>query len=467
MATQNYRSERTAELPTADEVLADQAASHWLKTALQSAMERDPTDAANDADILARIVECRCDAIVSDEPLQAPEGMNDDDAVDQYIRVEWLRSLRLAPRNSLVERVDQLTSENSALQLRSLSLMQQLQCLARELGMSDEEVQGSSGKASAKVVNLLEVLLPLAIETLRNHYLVDQSLARHAPAAAAALLAERRYHSRHSTSTWPASARTQHTRNFLVSAMEEGGVRPPASSDLPMWASAMESHSYDDFEVSARRTMAVDDGKEAARLGSIAGYAEHRGSARPQNPYAEGTFSHVVWKNAERRAAIRWDSDKWNADMQARQVAWLAKPPMLVKLEIVHTDPPAEEESNLPSHFFPGCSNGFVIFRVVEGTPDQEQIAAVVNGIEEDGHFSSYNPSTRTGNYSVIDGTSLLKVGEIITRWTRPPTEKQGEPKPASSHAGATIQSIPASQPSRVGLFHRLIAKFSFPNKDS
>jgi len=43
-----------------EEILADPAASLWLITALRSALSRDPVDAANDADILARILERRC-----------------------------------------------------------------------------------------------------------------------------------------------------------------------------------------------------------------------------------------------------------------------------------------------------------------------------------------------------------------------------------------------------------------------
>jgi len=38
---------------TAQDILADQAASTWLRSALQSALERDPVDALNDALVLA------------------------------------------------------------------------------------------------------------------------------------------------------------------------------------------------------------------------------------------------------------------------------------------------------------------------------------------------------------------------------------------------------------------------------
>ena len=46
-------SARAAASPTAQDVLADQAASVWLRSALQSALERDPVDALNDALVLA------------------------------------------------------------------------------------------------------------------------------------------------------------------------------------------------------------------------------------------------------------------------------------------------------------------------------------------------------------------------------------------------------------------------------
>jgi len=46
------------------EVLADPAASFWLKNALRSALLRDPVDAANDAETLARLLSQRCEAIL-------------------------------------------------------------------------------------------------------------------------------------------------------------------------------------------------------------------------------------------------------------------------------------------------------------------------------------------------------------------------------------------------------------------
>lgn len=38
------------------QILNDPSASDWLKTALRAQLERDPVDAANDADVLAEIL---------------------------------------------------------------------------------------------------------------------------------------------------------------------------------------------------------------------------------------------------------------------------------------------------------------------------------------------------------------------------------------------------------------------------
>jgi len=54
------------DLSRIDEVFADPAASFWLKMALRSALCRDPVDAAHDSEILARLLEERCDQILSE-----------------------------------------------------------------------------------------------------------------------------------------------------------------------------------------------------------------------------------------------------------------------------------------------------------------------------------------------------------------------------------------------------------------
>jgi hypothetical protein len=60
---------KEGDLPTVDEILDDPAASFWLKAALHSALSRDPVDAANDADVLARVLERRCRKILEDATL--------------------------------------------------------------------------------------------------------------------------------------------------------------------------------------------------------------------------------------------------------------------------------------------------------------------------------------------------------------------------------------------------------------
>jgi hypothetical protein len=57
-----------AELPTIDQVLADPSASFWLRNALLAALSRDPVDAANDAEVLARLLDRRCREILEEDP---------------------------------------------------------------------------------------------------------------------------------------------------------------------------------------------------------------------------------------------------------------------------------------------------------------------------------------------------------------------------------------------------------------
>jgi hypothetical protein len=54
-----------APLPSPDEILADPAASGWLKNALRAAITRDPVDAANDAEFLFRLLDRRACQILS------------------------------------------------------------------------------------------------------------------------------------------------------------------------------------------------------------------------------------------------------------------------------------------------------------------------------------------------------------------------------------------------------------------
>jgi hypothetical protein len=60
-------SHSSRESPEIEQLLNDPATSHWLKAALRSALARDPVDAANDSDVLARILDRRCRDILDAE----------------------------------------------------------------------------------------------------------------------------------------------------------------------------------------------------------------------------------------------------------------------------------------------------------------------------------------------------------------------------------------------------------------
>jgi hypothetical protein len=53
------------DLPSIEKVLRGPAASLWLRNALRAALVRDPVDAANDAEVLARLLDRRCRSILS------------------------------------------------------------------------------------------------------------------------------------------------------------------------------------------------------------------------------------------------------------------------------------------------------------------------------------------------------------------------------------------------------------------
>ena len=57
---QPLRMSAQTRLPEIEQVLADPSASDWLKACLVSALARDPVDAANDAEILALLLDRRC-----------------------------------------------------------------------------------------------------------------------------------------------------------------------------------------------------------------------------------------------------------------------------------------------------------------------------------------------------------------------------------------------------------------------
>jgi hypothetical protein len=58
------KTDEDPQLSQIEEVLRDPAASFWLKDALNSALARDPVDAANDAEVLAGLLDRRCRQIL-------------------------------------------------------------------------------------------------------------------------------------------------------------------------------------------------------------------------------------------------------------------------------------------------------------------------------------------------------------------------------------------------------------------
>lgn len=50
------RRHMTTQLPTTEQLLADPSISYWFKSALRSALTRDPVDALLDAELLVRVL---------------------------------------------------------------------------------------------------------------------------------------------------------------------------------------------------------------------------------------------------------------------------------------------------------------------------------------------------------------------------------------------------------------------------
>jgi len=54
-------------MPMCENILDDLAASFWLKNALRSALNRDPVDALNDAELLVVALKERLDFVFNEE----------------------------------------------------------------------------------------------------------------------------------------------------------------------------------------------------------------------------------------------------------------------------------------------------------------------------------------------------------------------------------------------------------------
>jgi len=58
-------------------VLVDSSASHWLKNAISSSLDRDPVDAANDAAVLSQLLQQRADAILAGDLVRLTDSGRD------------------------------------------------------------------------------------------------------------------------------------------------------------------------------------------------------------------------------------------------------------------------------------------------------------------------------------------------------------------------------------------------------
>ena len=70
MSKQNSSAKESLTLDAA-QILTDPSASFWMKAALRSALDRDPVDAANDAEVLAKALSRRCNRLLRDSEIGA------------------------------------------------------------------------------------------------------------------------------------------------------------------------------------------------------------------------------------------------------------------------------------------------------------------------------------------------------------------------------------------------------------
>ena len=54
-------------VPTVEDLLKDPSTSFWLRNALTSSLLRDPVDAANDAEVLARVLDHQCRLVLGQD----------------------------------------------------------------------------------------------------------------------------------------------------------------------------------------------------------------------------------------------------------------------------------------------------------------------------------------------------------------------------------------------------------------
>jgi hypothetical protein len=68
MASELWLQGSKVVVPSPEEAIANPCVSYWLKAALETALHRDPLDAAQDAELLAVILEARARKLICEGP---------------------------------------------------------------------------------------------------------------------------------------------------------------------------------------------------------------------------------------------------------------------------------------------------------------------------------------------------------------------------------------------------------------
>jgi len=62
-------SNQASNLPSIEQILHNQGTSFWLRDAIEASLKRDPVDAAQDAELLALLLDRRCNEILNSSSL--------------------------------------------------------------------------------------------------------------------------------------------------------------------------------------------------------------------------------------------------------------------------------------------------------------------------------------------------------------------------------------------------------------
>ena len=166
-------------------------------------------------------------------------------------------------------------------------------------------------EATLTMTDLLKHLKKVT-ELVGQMHLIDShalsSLARHHPDAAAAFVAERRYHAEYCTHSWPASVRHAFLANVLADVIENDGLgaRPPiCNNEIEYWAAILDKLPPDTFDVIRHRLKwDPSEGDAAKEAGWEAGYHDDNNIKErwKQNLHRPGSYLYAVWERAYRRA---------------------------------------------------------------------------------------------------------------------------------------------------------------------